>query len=174
MRLHALLGFVSASSLLPLLDRFEVVSFRAARAIQALPALAVRPPPRGNRAPAADLAQRADRGGRHARRRRPGGSGGAVVPTPANEVATTHTVTFGIDAQDVAARGVQHGTFAEISGKGVDRSSGGHEDRRPAGVTGDGSQHDGSDEAQACARPTPVRRNGSGSPAGHWAAGVSR
>jgi hypothetical protein len=58
-RLHALLGFrrggplsgfMSASSLLPLLDRFEVVSFRAARTIQAPPALVVRPPARGNRA----------------------------------------------------------------------------------------------------------------------------
>jgi hypothetical protein len=168
-RLHALLGFrrggpllsfMSASPLLPLLDRLEVVSFRAARTTQALPALGVRPPPRGNWAPAADLAQRAGRGGRHARRRRPGGSGGAVVPTPANQLATTHTVTFGVDAQDVAAQGVHHGTFAEIRGKGVDRSSGGQADRRPVGVTGEGSQHDGSDEAQACARPTPVRRNG--------------
>jgi hypothetical protein len=77
-----------------------------------------------------------------------------VVPTPANELATTHTVTFGIDAQDVAAQGVRHGTFAEISGKGVDRSSGGHEGRRPVGLTGDGYPHDGSDEAPACAFST--------------------
>jgi hypothetical protein len=77
-----------------------------------------------------------------------------VVPTPANKLATTHAVTFGIDAQDVAAQGAHHGTFADISGKGVDRSSGGQADRRPVGVTDEGSRHDGSDEARACAFST--------------------
>jgi hypothetical protein len=74
----------------------------------------------------------------------------------------------------VAAQGAQHGTFAEIRGKGVDRPSGGHEDRRPVRVTGESSRHGGSDEARACACSTPVRRSGSGPPAGRRAAGVSR